>query len=133
MTRLKKRIVNIYSIYSPELDDYPYAPFTAHSNFEAVGKFTNFCLDKKRVCNNPQLRLIGKACLDSNGKICTVHPLMQVFVIDLNSKESKFIEQSVVQMRKAGESLNRFFLGLSIYLTDIKKTYLQFCQKIMKG
>ncbi|WGL31154.1 hypothetical protein [Dipodfec virus UOA04_Rod_753] len=130
---MSRKVKNVYSIFSFDLDDYPYAPFVARDNYDAVAKFAHFCIDKARICNNPQLRLIGKVCLNEDGTVCTVHPMMQVAIIDLTSRKSQFIISSVEHLRKAGDCLDRFFLELSTTLTRIKKTSYRYYKKIQKG
>lgn len=110
----------IYSIYCPDIEDYPYQPFTAKTDTHALSKFANFCLDQKKICTNPRLHRLGEVLFNRNGSICFVQPNMYIFDIDLTSRKSQRIFHSVELIRKAVACADRLFFKL-MFLLQKKK------------
>lgn len=55
--RNKKRLV--FSVYSHELENYPYYPFIANSIKDGITKFVRFCNARKSICEGAELHWIG--------------------------------------------------------------------------
>lgn len=60
----------VFGVYSPDLDDYPYLPFTGPSIADGICQFVRFISDRDKICPNPELHLIGTAyrnhgCVDN--------------------------------------------------------------------
>lgn len=62
-----KRLV--FSVYSHELEDYPYYPFLANNLSDGVKRFVRFCRDKESICPGAELHWIGTCeCYWNNDK-----------------------------------------------------------------
>lgn len=55
----KNRINLIFSVYSHELEDYPYYPFVAKDVNQGIKKYIRFLDSKKTVCEGAELHIIG--------------------------------------------------------------------------
>lgn len=52
-----KRLV--FSVYSHDLEDYPYYPFIGDSIQDGIKKFVKFCNTKNNICSGAELHWIG--------------------------------------------------------------------------
>ncbi|WGL31207.1 hypothetical protein [Dipodfec virus UOA04_Rod_771] len=57
MSKSSKRL--IFSVYSHELEDYPYYPFVAKDLNDGIKKFVRFCRDRSTICEGAELHWIG--------------------------------------------------------------------------
>ena len=74
----------VFSVYSPDIEDYPYFPFFGKSVTEGVRLFMKFIESKEHICPNPELHLLGE-CREFNGSYVDIQPFMfpkRVEVVD---------------------------------------------------
>ncbi len=117
----------VCSIYCTDLQDYPYFPFTAKSVSTAICKYFRFCMNKSKICPNPELHIIGTCKLSENGSIVKIQKSMYVYSIDTDNLKAKQLYYTVQLQEKVSECLNRFFLNLqdfSLFLEKNMKKYL---------
>ncbi|QXN75188.1 hypothetical protein [Microvirus mar37] len=57
--RKSKHLMYLYSAFCKSIENYPYLPFFARNNNEAVYKFMNFLRKKEYVPEDLELHLIG--------------------------------------------------------------------------
>lgn len=128
---MSKKLIqrNVYSIYSKSLEDYPYFPFYAKNNTQALRIFFKMLLDKQKICAEPELHLIGVAKFKDDFLI-TVEPSLYVYKIGLNTKEAVIIYKSLSFEKKIRDSLNRFFL--KVYMKSIISSLQKLYQKIIQ-
>lgn len=59
----------VYSVFSEELQDYPYYPYIAKDHSSALQKFINFISYRDSVCRGATLHCIGSCKVDEEGVI----------------------------------------------------------------
>lgn len=72
-----KDVWNVYSVFSTELQDYPYYPFVAKNHKQALAKFVSFIQNKESICNGAELHNIGTCKIDLTGIVeGSIQPLL---------------------------------------------------------
>lgn len=69
---MSKKLKNhryIYSVFSVELQDYPYYPFIAENHKAALSKFISFISNRVSICEGAELHCIGECKVNQQGII----------------------------------------------------------------
>lgn len=110
----------VFSVYSHDLEDYPYFPFVAANVSDGIKKFRKFLSSKSSICPGAELHIIGTCEVYSDfpddNNVENIQPLiMPQRVVFKRSLFGRTVAKTV-------------FLG-SFYLDKI----LQFIVTFMKG
>lgn len=76
---MSKDLFFVYSVFSEDLQDYPYYPFIAKNHSSALSKFINFIQYRETVCRGATLHCIGRCKVDNEGVI--IDGSLQPFVV----------------------------------------------------
>lgn len=77
---MKNSRLLVFSVYSHDLEDYPYFPFVADSVSSAIKKFHKFLSIRPGICPGAELHVIG-TCeeyfdYESGGRLENIQPLL---------------------------------------------------------
>lgn len=77
----------IYSVFSTELQDYPYYPFIAKTHKEALAKFISFISNRETVCEGAELHCIGTCKVNSENVIIdgSEQPYIVPYIVDFKN------------------------------------------------
>lgn len=117
----------VYSVFSPDIQDYPYFPFISSSHSEALTRFLKFIESKDSICNGAVLHCIGTCKVDDNGII--IDGSLQPFVVPC---EVEFRDNVFSRLLLLSYSLQHV---LRNYLTKLNLNYRkekEKCQKMKK-
>lgn len=114
---MSQKRMEIYSLFSEDLQDYPYYPFVASNPEEALKKFIKFCNNRDSVCPGAVLHCIGY-CTVENHEILTGS--IQPYLIPL---EIKF----------KGNLISKIYI-INTYITQKLERYLnKVGMKLLEG
>lgn len=87
MSKKAKNHRYIYSVFSSELQDYPYYPFIAKSHKLALSKYISFISNRDTICEGAELHCIGECNVNQQGIIIdgTVQPFLIPFIVDFKN------------------------------------------------
>lgn len=109
MKRKPKDVWNVYSVFSSELQDYPYYPFIAKNHSGALAKFVDFVSNRETICNGAELHCIGECKVNSEGIIeGSIQPLL--YPIRVTTKQnliSKIFLMSIFYRNIVGKYLEK--------------------------
>lgn len=105
----------VYSAYCQDIQNYPYMPFFAKNNAEAIQKFARFLRNSEYVAPNLELHLIGTCEIYENGGMPqNLQPLIIPMRVEI---KNNFFARTVV--------LGTYYKDLLMdYIKTFKENYL---------
>lgn len=87
MSRKPKNHRYIYSVFSAELQDYPYYPFIAETHKSALAKFISFISNRDTICEGAELHCIGECRVNQQNIIIdgSCQPFAVPFIVDFKN------------------------------------------------
>lgn len=106
----------VYSVFSTELQDYPYYPFIAKNHVNAINIFLHFINNRDTVCESPELHCIGECKVNPSNEIIegSIQPYIIPFRVNV---KHNIINDTII--------LGHFYM-------DILKKYLEKLFKLRK-
>ena len=75
----------VFSVYSPDLEDYPYFPFFGKSITDGINQYVRFLSGIENICSGPELHLIGY-CDNYDGVYRNIQPALQPKRVDISDR-----------------------------------------------
>lgn len=83
MSKMPKDYRYVYSVFSADLQDYPYYPFIAKTHKEALAKFISFISNRDTICEGAELHCIGECKVVDRGIIeGSIQPFITPYRVD---------------------------------------------------
>lgn len=84
MSKRPKNLWYVYSVFSVELQDYPYYPFIARNHKSALAKFISFISNRDTICEGAELHCIGECKVTTENIIIdgSLQPYAIPFIVD---------------------------------------------------
>ena len=98
----------ICSVYSYDVGDYPYSPFTAKTIDNAICRYLVMAVNEgSKFAPNPELHIVG-TCILKNGHILQVKASPYVYRIDTQNFNARKLYYTVQLQKKVSHLLDRF-------------------------
>lgn len=108
----------VFSIYSPDIENYPYYPFIAKNVYEGIQQYIKFIRERDKICPNPQLHYIGNI-VERNGLAhpSDIQPLLAPQLVELSGN---FLSWTFVTLVELSLKFSDYLKKIGVYRVKTK-------------